>query len=412
MLVSGFCISQDRENDCSVVKGRTDIYLDARVNEARDIAYTAIQQALADQSFMILYEPSIVRSRFEESIQENLVLVPVESAVPDVVEASSTPSLVKVAIAISSIAFVVASIFSYGFLRRQSQLNERRQETIVRRQQEKRRKVDRRRHRHFSALESDDGTPNEGPVIHLASRSDDDARSVGWSVSDITSDSGSVQSILSRSTSRLEIIEEEPTNGDEDRADIEAAIQKELSVQTDMEAEDAALSSHYTAAYVAHKSRLREIVKNALFDSDVEDDEMYYYDEEEDKKTTPKTEDSKSISFGSNDTLTIFGSEKASSPSSPPPPSLVEEEDGENSSLGHYHTPESAKTDGGLISVLTMDEFPSPVRYEAVDPPSSLLHMDLDISSDSRDSDASLQRWLSHLLVELQTAQDVKRIES
>jgi type II secretory pathway pseudopilin PulG len=387
------------------------------VNEARDATYTAIEQALADQPFMILFEPSIVRSRFEESIQENLIIVPSESAIPDeeAKKAKTSSSVVKVAIAISSVAFVVASIFSYGFIRRQSQLNARQQATIARHQQDHRRKAARRGRRYFAPLESDDGTgTHSGPLIHLAKRYDEEGRSGVWSVSDMTSDSGSVQSILSKISSRLEKIEEEPNSkdDDDDRADIEASIQRELAIQTEMDDDDVALSSHYTAAYAAHKGRLCAIVKNALFDSDLED-EIDERDEEK-ERITPKTEESKSSSFDSPDDSSMCVSLA--------PPSLAEDLS-DVSTVGHYHTPESAKTSGGMISVLTMEEFPEvyqpsgqpekflPEAYQLNDQSSFLLGLDLDLSNVSSDSDASLQRWLSRLLHELQASKDIKRIE-
>ena len=401
----GFCIPRNPENVCSIIRGTANIYLDSEVTEARDIAYTALDEALADPTFVVLFEPNVVHSRFLGSVQENVILVPIEA--PSPVETTTTPSSIKIAIAISSVVFVVASIFSFGFLRRQTKLNACRQQADLQRQQ--RRKSGRELRRYFQTLDSDDGTV-DGPVHQMTT--DQDCRSVTWS--DLTSDSGSVQSIISRTTSRLHKIEEEPDH------------EKHAEVEATWDAQEMPLSSHYTAAYVAHKSRLREIVKDACSE-DRDDGE---------ERITPKMEDSFPTSFGSDDLLF---------PDAFQSPTGRSEQASDLSSLSNYYTPKSGKTHAGFISEvaseLTMDEhlgsnvfngsyesatdqYPElnvsigSAGWAVIENPelnvstgSPLRGLNLNRSMDTNDSGASLQRWLTRLLLELNMSQQVKRIE-
>ncbi|KAI2510003.1 hypothetical protein MHU86_4429 [Fragilaria crotonensis] len=252
----GYCIPQDRNNTCSVIRGRAFIYLDGGITNARDLAYLAVDKALSDPTFVVLFEPNVVYSRFLRSVQENILFVAADDPTKsDTVgaENESRSLTVKITIAISSVVFIVASIFALGFLRRQKQLNLRREQAEAQKEVRKKSRLDRRRY--FQSLNGDDGIV-AGPVVQL--NSEQDGRSLIWS--DITSDSGSVTSILSRTTAgRLQKIDEEPDH--ERHAEVEA----KWDVQTP-------LSTQYTIAYSAHASRLQELVRKAC--SDEHDDDV------------------------------------------------------------------------------------------------------------------------------------------
>jgi hypothetical protein len=176
--------------------------------------YHAIKVGLNNTNFIDQFAPTVVRSEFLDEIRESLVLSPdsEDSTGPGSITAS-------VAIAAASVSFVVASIFCYGIMRRD---NRNSSEPHIR---HKNRAYHRsaltiqnpmgiqKHRRHFVRL---DGL-NESPIFHSPatfvttsySSPRDYAPSITWSVSDITSDSCSIYSSLSKTTSMLERIEEE-----------------------------------------------------------------------------------------------------------------------------------------------------------------------------------------------------------
>jgi hypothetical protein len=276
--LSGFCIPQNRDNVCSIIRGRTNIYLDTGVTDARDTAYTALEAALGDPTFVVLFEPNVTFSRFLRSVQESILLVAIDETTKGDTAAPSTSVTLTVAIAISSIVFVVISIFLYGMVRRQKQLNSLHQDGEA--QREASRKSRRERRRYFRTMDSNDDSTSV-PIAQLTT--DHDGTSFPWS--DITSDSASVVSILSRSPSiRLQKIDEEPDH--ERHAEVEAI----WDVQ-------APLSSHYRVAYMAHKGRLQEIVRHACFDDPVQENSA--------PLSTPTTETTFPTSFTDSDDVVV-----------------------------------------------------------------------------------------------------------
>lgn len=391
-----------------MIKGRTEIYLDGGVNEARDIAYTAITQALQDPSFVVLFEPNVVHSRFLNSTQETLVLVN-DDADPTPPAVQRGTSLVAVgAISASAIVAVIALIFSYGFFRRQTKRNNelRAQQQELEQQQRRRQKKHRRqRPLYFFPLDEEAGMHSaveEGPVVHITGN-EDDGRSATWSVSDMTSDSGSVQSMFSRTTSRLEKIEEE-----EEVAEVVEDLNTDFADFDNVEAQDYGpvkkkdplRLTQYTVAYAAHKSRLQDILMQACNESDDEDG----------KQTTPKTEESfATLSFGSlddSDGPDVNVSDESVQDHSDLLPNMKDP-----SELDEYYSPQPDNGYGETresLEVTTADETPLLGLNHTNNSP-RLLDMSMDWSVVS---EASLKGWLTRLLAELHSSQYVKRIES
>jgi hypothetical protein len=196
------------------VTGVTAILLDSDSAHALHKAYHAIKVGLNNTNFIDQFAPTVVRSEFLDEIRESLVLSPdsEESTAPGSVTAS-------IAIAAASVSFVVASIFCYGIMRRD---NRNSSEPHIR---HKNRAYSRsaltiqnpmgiqKHRRHFVRLDGLDELPTSHSPTTFVTASYTNPRdytpSITWSVSDITSDSCSIYSSLSRTTSVLERIEEE-----------------------------------------------------------------------------------------------------------------------------------------------------------------------------------------------------------
>ncbi len=376
--------------------------MDGGITNARDLAYIAVDEALSDPTFVVLFEPNVVYSRFLRSVQENILFVAAdESTKSDTVDADneSRSLTVKVAIAVSSVVFIVASIFALGFLRRQKQLNLRREQAEAQKEVSKKSRLDRRRY--FQSLGGDDGIV-AGPVAQMSS--EQDGRSFIWS--DITSDSGSVTSILSLTTAgRLQKIDEEPDY--ERHAEVEAT----WDVQ-------APLSSQYGNAYATHTSRLQDLVRKACSDERCDDVETTLQ-----QISTPTTGASFPTSFAADDEHFVPIEVHRT------PPAFRSENSANLSSLSDFHTPTSNTSRDGFSQE---QEEPPPsgsfplyesIRDDASATPTRLVNdhqhvwddrpagIALNRSVDTTDSDASLQRWLAQLLLELHLSQQMKRIE-
>lgn len=386
--------------------------MDGGITDARDLAYIAIDKALSDPTFVVLFEPNVVYSRFLRSVQENIFFVAVDEPTKSdtVAAANESRSLtVKIAIAVSSVVFIVASIFALGFLRRQKQLNLRREQAEAQKEIRKKSRLERRRY--FQSLDGDDGLP-PGPVVQVSP--EHDGRSVIWS--DITSDSGSVASILSRTTiGRLQKIDEEPDH--ERHAEVEAT----WDVQ-------APLSSQYATAYSSHASRLQELVRKAC-SGKRDDDDVDTAENTFPQITTPTTEASFPTSFEADDEHFIPSEVHRT------PPAFRVEDPANLSSFSDFHTPQSGTPGDGFLQEIENDilheaspplgAFPSCEAIWSDTPATPTILIDddsqvldgrradiaLNQSVDSTDSDASLQRWLARLLLELHLSQQMKRIE-
>jgi hypothetical protein len=199
---------------CHVVTGTTLILLDFYSAQARDMAYDAIERGLANVGFLKLFAGNVVRAQFLKPLTESLVATENDD---DAINHGSVS--ITVTIVATLIAFFTASLVCYGLMyekktKKASFRNKRfhrhpirsdllgqyatRDKSIIRSQQ-----------RSFVRLEdgdlSYDGITDTGlqdPPNYISS--------ITWSVSDITSDdSGSIQSNVSRTTSKLESIVEE-----------------------------------------------------------------------------------------------------------------------------------------------------------------------------------------------------------
>ena len=344
--------------------------------------------ALSDPTFVVLFEPRIRHSRFLRSVQENVFLSNDDSDEIDNTAAAnqSRSESVKIGIAISSLIFIVLSIFAMGALRRQRKQRKIREQNEARNEIRKEARLDRRRF--FQALEGDDVAVVR-PVAQLTT--DHDGRSLIWS--DITSDSGSLASILSRTTNggRLQKIDEEPDH--ERHEEIEATWDAQAPLS----------SQYYSGAYVEHTNRLQELVRKACSRN-----------HEDAHQTRPSTD---------NDHY--FSVNKYQSPDG-----NRFETSSNISSLSDFQTPRSkastvevSEVRGGEI--LPSSSFPSNESIWRDAPSPCIIFRSDDVldddhnqsgiilnrSIDTSDSDTSLQRWLSRLLLELHLSQQMKRIE-
>ncbi|KAI2510230.1 hypothetical protein MHU86_4108 [Fragilaria crotonensis] len=350
------------------------------ITNARDLAYLAVDKALSDPTFVVLFEQCGVLAFSSLRAGEHSFVAADDPTKSDTVgaENESRSLTVKITIAISSVVFIVAG--SPKEVRKKSRLDRR---------------------RYFQSLNGDDGIV-AGPVVQL--NSEQDGRSLIWS--DITSDSGSVTSILSRTTAgRLQKIDEEPDH--ERHAEVEA----KWDVQTP-------LSTQYTIAYSAHASRLQELVRKAC--SDEHDDDV--------ETTIPQistltTEASFPTSFATDDDPLVPIEVHRT------PPAYRSENSANLSSLSDFHTPHSDTSQDGFSQEQgehpPLGSFPSyeSIWSDAPATPTILVNDDPDVldgrrsgiamnrSVDTTDSDASLQRWLAQLLLELHLSQQMKRIE-
>jgi hypothetical protein len=244
-LHTGFCIPRFANNSCYIGRGSATIFLDSDAQVAKVLAWRSIKAGLTNQTLLSSFDPTVVSAEYLRSISETLILLSsTESLGND--DSSPVPRGLFVAIAASLVSFLITAAFSYGVFRRQAK----------RAAEEERRNAKKKKHhrvspfvahakrRHF--FESLENEP-EG-VIHIPEVNGDEP-SITWSVSDMTSDSGSVHSFISRTTSRLESIAEEDSEEEDEKDENPAAV------------------ADYTAAYAAHRSRLSKLIRETNFDS-------------------------------------------------------------------------------------------------------------------------------------------------
>jgi hypothetical protein len=232
----------DSNNGCIVVRGKTAILLDDDSAFVRTVAYQAIENGLVDaNSLLVGYTDAVVRTEFL-SKGKALLLEAGQEGIEDAHEGDSShmsPITATIAAAAASVSFVVASIFCYGFMRKDGRQHP---EPSVRHKAYSRKSTTRtivsdslglRPRRHFVRLEDLSGshtslvtatmTPSTVDYAYAypepeeyAVNEENYSPSVTWSVSDVTwSDSASVRSGISRTPSMLERIEEEEEDQDE-----------------------------------------------------------------------------------------------------------------------------------------------------------------------------------------------------
>lgn len=210
------CTSIAPGSSCHVVTGATEVLLDFFSAQAREEAYSAIRKGLDNPPILQLFATSVVRAQFLKPLSEALVAAGVESNGD--AEGSVT---VTVAIVAAVVAFILASLICYGLMYERI----KRKSGFRDKQGSSRLQSLRNKHVKYATRDSSKVQHNFARLDDSASSSDTSIvdssfqdpqtyiPSITWSVSDITSDdSGSIRSNLSRTASKLEIIEE----GEED----------------------------------------------------------------------------------------------------------------------------------------------------------------------------------------------------
>ena len=211
-------------NPCYVVNGVTTILLDKRSAHIQQRVYDAIALGLENSRLIKGFAPGIVRAEFQRSLGESLTPNP-SSDMED--STSAVPVAATIVVAAASVSIILGSMFWYSLMRRDRRLHPdpnfrytsrgyiARSLMVVHGLGLDPHRINRRFSRlndfsHDSELTDMNAfkhdTDDPGQVHH------DATPSIIWSVSDITSDSGSVLSSTSVTGRRLERIDEE---GDE-----------------------------------------------------------------------------------------------------------------------------------------------------------------------------------------------------
>jgi hypothetical protein len=209
----------------------TSILLDRRSAHIQDRVYGAIALGLENSERIRSFAPSMLRAEFQKSLGESLT----ENSLSNLDNAAlSIPVTATIAVAAASVSVALVSIFGYGLMHRE--LRQHPDPTIRHKFRRSARSLmvmhgtgigSPQWQRRFSRLD-DLANGSEGPEIDLSENHVDYAGriyrgstpSIIWSVSDITSDSGSIHSGISLTVSRLERIEEGEEHveeSDEDR---------------------------------------------------------------------------------------------------------------------------------------------------------------------------------------------------
>ena len=226
-----------------MVNGWTSILLDSNSKDVQEEVYTVIRAVLLKPEFLASFAPSVARAQYIKSIDNTLVFFSNKSS-PE--NGNTTPSSVTatIAVAAASVSFVVASIFCYGLLRRDMRNHP---EPHIRHKNRRIAKggigrsgnvpvlvgnpigIRSRPERSFVRLEDFATSPAGHTTIITTCTPPQEGEdqpyepSITWSISDITSDSASIRSNLSRRTSNLERIEEEDEESDNTDRSIESS---------------------------------------------------------------------------------------------------------------------------------------------------------------------------------------------
>jgi hypothetical protein len=234
-------VCRPKENDnngCIVVKGQTSSLLDNDSSLVRNTAYDAIENGLLDPDLLDGYTDSVVRTAFLSRGDAFLLEAGQASNLSNDRGSRLSPITATIAVAAASVSFVVASVFCYGFMNRNGRHHP---EPSVRHKGRALKTRDRkvasgslggRARRHFVRLEDLSAssishvTPSLTPMSQgydcdfeetdFQGHVDGCNPAIAWSVSDITSDSVSVRSGVSRTPSTLERIEEEEEDREKD----------------------------------------------------------------------------------------------------------------------------------------------------------------------------------------------------
>ena len=239
-----------------MVNGETSVLLDevSDANFVRERAYKGILHGLGDGAFLNGFTNSIVSATF--LAEGHATLVENREKLEDSEVSYPSGITTTVAVAAASVTIVVVSIFCYGFVRRPNS-----RDPSVRHRNRSRRKPNTRpivnvsqlgvpMRRHFVRLEDLSSSPSSFVTTSVFPRSFSDVYNeieepkypgndseeedytevncnpeINWSVSDITTDSASLRSGVSRTPSALERIEEEIEDEDiEDDTDCDVSV--------------------------------------------------------------------------------------------------------------------------------------------------------------------------------------------
>ena len=251
LLSPGMCDPIMVSNTCIVVNGETAVLLDHNSDATfvRNRVYVAISHGLSDLSFLNGFTNSVVSaalvSEGHASLVENSNQYHERTDGSDSSHHSGVTT--TVAVAAASVTILVASVFCYGFVRRPNS-----HDPSVRHRNRSLRKISPRTvvsgsqlgvpmRRHFVRLEDLAASPTSFVTTSISPHSYPNTyneevvegyfpeyskqeyhhevnynAAINWSVSDITSDSASLRSGVSRTPSMLERIDEEIEDEEED----------------------------------------------------------------------------------------------------------------------------------------------------------------------------------------------------
>lgn len=201
---SEYCPPSEDGNTCSVINGATAILLENQPFDVQEVAYLAISDALNNTDFIKTFDDNVVRAKFVRPEHESLL-----SSSEDSKSQSAGTITATVAIAAASVIFVVASIFCYGVLRyeirshpepsvrHRNKRSKRSVRAVVSSAMEKPRsrfvRLDEFAMVASAPFTTKEGCDHQGQVYSALT-----TPSITWSVSDMTLDSLSVRSSLSR----------------------------------------------------------------------------------------------------------------------------------------------------------------------------------------------------------------------
>lgn len=215
--------------------------LDNDSSLVRNRAYEAIENGMLDPELLEGYTDAVARTAFLSRGKALLIEAGQDAMDQNGGSTPFTPITATIAVAAASVSFVVASVFCYGFMRRDGRNHP---EPSVRHKGRSLKNGTRtvvsdslggRARRHFVRLEDLSASPASYITANLTPMSPDFENydygesevqgfgyeenyypTVAWSVSDITSDSASLRSGVSRTPSMLERIEEEEEERERD----------------------------------------------------------------------------------------------------------------------------------------------------------------------------------------------------
>jgi hypothetical protein len=208
---STICSSATPGNDCRVVRGLTSILLDTSTDGVADLAYDVMVRILADLTALNQFlDTPLVEAEFVRRIGENLVLLNGDND-DEKKDSSEAPTgaVTKIAVVSAITAFLLTALIFWGLHRSYQKKEENESENM------KMAYYHAKRRKFWSQLEDEEGQSHPG----LMMTEPPPLQTVTWSVSDITSESASIKSVLQMDR----IDEEEDGSHDSRTGDVEEA---------------------------------------------------------------------------------------------------------------------------------------------------------------------------------------------